>query len=233
MNYVPFRICASVLALVSLSLSANGADVEPAAPAKTFTHIPLEDRDILENLVQSAVADFQLEKYEPALKALGEANAMQPNSPMILNLIGAVYTKQKKYDAAEKEFLDTLAVDPRFFPAKFNLGEIKFLRKDYAQALSYFEAMRMDYPQEELIDFKIVLSKLMLDQKEEAQRAINKMKFPGNSPAWYYANAAYHLKNGEKSEGMKYVNTARKIFATQTSIYDESLHDSGLLAKSS
>ena len=234
MNCLPHRIWISALFLGGAWVTASAQEATPAPPpAKTFTHIPLEDRDVLEALVQSAVADFQVEKYDSALKKLDEADEKQPNSPMILNLIGAIYTKQQKYDEAEKSFLDTLALDPNFFPAKFNLGEIKFLRKDYADALRYFETMRLDHPREELLDFKIVLSQLMMDQRDAASKAIDKMPFPGNSPAWYYANAAYHLKIGEKSEGMKYVHTARKIFAAQTGIYDEGLRDAGLLSKSS
>jgi len=222
---------APILAVLTIG-PATGQDSPGPAAKKTFTHIPLEDADVLNNLVQKAIADFQSNDFEAALNQLQQAEEMQPNSPMILNLIGAVRTKQKNYDEAEKKFLEALALEPRFFPAKFNLGEIKFLRKDYANSLSYFKTLKLDYPQEELLDFKIVLAQLMLESQADAERTIGRMKFPGNSPAWYYANAAYFFKAGDKSEGMKYVQTARKIFKDQTSLYDESLQDSGLLSKS-
>jgi len=231
MNGFTSRFFPGLLIAGLLGMSRAFAEAPAEAP-KTFTHIPLEDSDVLNNLVQKAVADFQENQYEPALAKLKEAENRQPNSPMILNLMGAVFTKQKNYDAAEKQFLNALSLDPRFFPAKFNLGEVKFLRQDYSGSLGYFETMKLEFPEEELVDFKIVLSKLMLDREDEAARTIERMRFPGNSPAWYYANAAYYLRKGERGEGMKYVNTARKIFKSQTSLYDESLQDSGLLSKS-
>src|SRR3977135_997011 len=50
------------------------------------------------------------------------------------NLRGVILMRQAQYDQAEVALQKALATDPKFWNARFNLAEIPFLRKDWAEA---------------------------------------------------------------------------------------------------
>jgi len=180
-----------------------------------------------QTLVERALADFEKKKYAEALAKLQEAEKATPDDPFILNLIGAAYTKQKDYANAKTYFDKSLALNPDFFPARFNVGEILFLQKQYPQALGFFTDMLRQAPGNELLQFKVVLSLIMTDQVDDARKLANRMKFPGDGPAWYYAHAAVARKENQKSKASEYLAGARNFFPNQISLYNETFEDLG------
>lgn len=178
-------------------------------------------------LIERALADFEKKKYPEALAKLQEAEKESPDDPFILNLIGAAYTKQKDYSTAKTYFDKALAQNPGFFPARFNVGEILFLQKQYPQALGFFTDMLRQAPGNELLQFKVVLSLIMTDQVDDARKLANRMKFPGEGPAWYYAHAAVEQKQNNKSKASEYLAGARNFFPNQISLYNETFEDLG------
>ncbi len=177
--------------------------------------------------VEKAMADFGKKKYDEALATLLEVEKQEPNSPVIHNLVGAAYTKKKDYAAAKACFEKALEHDPNFFPARFNIGELLFLQKQYPQALGFFADMLRAAPGNELLQFKVVLSLLMTDQVEDARKVASRMKFPGDGPAWYYAHAAVERKEGHKSKASEYLAGARTFFPDSSALYNETFEDLG------
>jgi hypothetical protein len=45
------------------------------------------------------------------------------------------------------------------------------------------------------------------------------MKFPGKTPAYYYARAAIALKKGEKAAAQKYFESAKKYYSEEKCRY--------------
>ncbi len=176
-------------------------------------------------LVEKALVQFNADKYDAALPILEEANKLRPNTPFILNLLGAAYTKKKDFTKAKEQFDQALAIDYTFFPAQFNLGEIFFLQKQYASALDHFSRMLKNYPDNELLQFKVVLTLLLTDHKEDAEKLASKMKFPGQEPAWYYTQASIAMKSGDKGQARKNINAAEVMYSGKTSLYNETFQD--------
>lgn len=201
-----------------LGLLIFGLSVAPLAQAQ-------DDNAKAQALVEQAVQDFDSNKYDNALAKLQEANKLKPSTPYILNLLGAAYTKKKDYTAAKEQFDLALALDYQFFPAQFNLGEIFFLQKQYAQALEHFTKMSRNYPYNELLQFKIVLCLLLTDHVDEAKKMFARMKFPGAEPAWYYAKAAIAYKEGNKGEARDNISAADLMYSGKTSLYSETFQD--------
>ncbi len=179
------------------------------------------------SLIDKALQDFEKKDYAAALTKLKEAEKEAPNDPFILNLIGAAYTKEKDFTAARAYFEKALSEKSDFFPARFNLGEILFLQKQYPQALSFFTEMLQQAPGNELLQFKVVLSLLMTDQVEEARKLAKRMKFPGETPAWYYARAAIEQKEKNRAKASEYLAGAKTFFPNQISLYNETFEDLG------
>jgi len=181
-----------------------------------------------QSTVESAVSEFNRKQYDRALELLQSVLPEAPNDAFIWNLIGAIKTKQQEYEGAREAFNKALNNDPGFFPARFNLGELYFLEKNYDQALTYFENLRNAYPGNELVEFKLVLIFLKLDDQERADRLIGRMRFPGETPAWYFAKAASLGTRGERREARKYLATARQLYRDNLELFEESLKESGL-----
>jgi tetratricopeptide (TPR) repeat protein len=141
----------------------------------------------------------------------------------VLNLIGSAYTKKKDYLAAEAYFRKSLNEKNGFFPALYNLGELLFLQKKYGEAREHFQAMRASDTRNELLQFKVVLCDLELNETDRAKKLMKAIKYPGDSPAWYYAQAAYENKVGNKKKAREYIAGAKYIFGEKTALFDESL----------
>lgn len=179
------------------------------------------------SLVEQALADFEEKKYDEALALLEKAETESPDDPFLQNLIGAAYTKKKDYAAAKGHFEKAVELNPNFFPARFNLGELLFLQKQYPQALGFFTDMLRQGPGNELLQFKVVLSLLMTDQVEEARKLAARIKVPGEGPAWYYAHAAIEQKTGNRRKASEYLAGAKTFFPNSVSLYDETFQDLG------
>lgn len=178
--------------------------------------------------IQAALADFDSKNYDAALKKLEAVDAKLPEDPFVQNLLGAAYTKKKDYTTARKYFDKALEKQPDFFPAKFNLGELFFLQRQYDEALTYFQKMQDADPRNELLQFKIFLCELQLGNKEAAAKALKGIKYPGDTPAWYYGQAAWESKNGNNKKALEYVTGAQYIFGPKTALFDETFQDLGI-----
>jgi len=192
----------------------------PTQPEKQTVIAP-QNRELL----QRAIRDFDKKNYDDALKALAELDQKMPNDPLVLNLMGAAYTRKKDFGKAEDYFKRSLEKAPDFFPSKFNVGELLFLQKRYAEALDFFGKMLATSPRNELLQFKVFLCQLQLGRDEEAAKTLSEIKYPGDTPAWYYAQAALEHKKGHASKASEYIKGARFIFGPKTALFDETFED--------
>lgn len=63
-----------------------------------------------------------------------KATALDPNDPVIINNLGAVLRNKGDLDGAEAQFTRATKVDPEFYEPVFNLANIKFMKKQDAEA---------------------------------------------------------------------------------------------------
>jgi tetratricopeptide (TPR) repeat protein len=170
--------------------------------------------------LERATNAFNQGKYEEAEKQLDAAARAEPKKrPEVLNLRGAIFTRQKRYDEAAQEFEGALALDPNFFPAKLNLAELKLLQGKYAEATQEYQSLKALDPGSELVEFKLVLCALLTGEQSKASGLADIMKFPGKTPAYYYARAAIALKRGEKEAAQKYLENVKKYYSDQQCAY--------------
>ena len=95
----------------------------------------------LESMYDKAFREFNANNYPQALKELDAIDARQPDLAESQNLRGVILMRQAEYDQAEAALQKALATDPKFWNARFNLAEIPFLRKDWAEARKRFDAL--------------------------------------------------------------------------------------------
>jgi len=209
-----------IFLLLPLSLATAWGQVSAPLP-----------EDSTKAAIEAVLADFDAKKNDEALAKLETLQKKLPDDPLILNLIGSVYSKKKDYLAAESYFRKSVKKSPGFFPALYNIGEILFLEKKYTEAREHFQAMRGSDTRNELLQFKVVLCDLALNDTERAKKVMNAIKYPGDSPAWYYAHAAYENKTGNNKKAREYVAGAKYIFGPKTSLFDETFEAAGISLK--
>ncbi len=187
---------------------------------------------------EKAERAFQQRDFEGALKSLDLAEAGAPNDPPSLNLRGEILMEQKKYDEAEVSFRKAFSADPKFREAQYNLAQIPFKKGEYAKSRDRFEALFAETPGGEqnqaaqLIRYKIFMTLLLEGREVEAQQLMDQFKFTGDTPALYYAQAAWEFKHDHPSQGKDWVASARKIYSPPLNIvFADSLYDLGWLKK--
>jgi Flp pilus assembly protein TadD len=179
--------------------------------------------------VERVLADYEAERYDEALERLEALRDRHPSDPLILNLMGSVYIKKLNYQKAERSFRQALDLEPGFFPAAYNLGELLFLQEKYALAREYYQTMRATDHRHELLQFKVALCDILAGETERAKKVMNAIKYPGDSPAWYYAHAALEHKQGNTAKAREYIRGAKFVYGPEkTALFDETFETIGI-----
>jgi Flp pilus assembly protein TadD len=192
----------------------------------------------LESMYDKAFREFNASNYAQALKELDAIDARQPDLAESQNLRGVILMRQAQYDPAEAALQKALATDPKFWNARFNLAEIPFLRKDWAEARKRFEALLQGNAAElqgeaaQLIQYKILLTYLLEGKENMVDSILAKFELSPDTPAVHYSNAAVALQHKNEKEARDLLAAAEKKFSPQLNkLFAESLYEVGWLQK--
>src|SRR5947209_3787966 len=217
------RTTAAIAVLVLGSLAADNV-----APSKAE----------LEGMYDKAFRAFDSSNFPEALKQLDSIDARQPDLAESQNLRGVIYMRQGIYDKAEAALREALRIDPKFWNARFNLAEIPFLRKDWAEARNRFQELLSSNASElqgeatQLIQYKILLTYLLEGKENMVDSILAKFELSPDTPAVHYANAAIALQQKNNNEARDWMAQAEKNFSPQLNkLFAESLYEVGWLQK--
>ncbi len=192
----------------------------------------------LATMYDKAAGELAANHIDKALQELDAIDARQPGLAEVQNLRGVVAMEQGEYDQAEAEFRKALGIDPKLLHAAFNLADIPFLKKDWAQARARFEALLKRVPGElretivPLIEYKILLTVLFQNKEEEIGAILSKLKGWNGSPAFAYAEAAIALYRHKQKESSEWMAAAEKDFSAQENkLFLESFYEVGWLQR--
>ena len=211
------RLAVALLLALFSTAGAQQATPDPAAD-------PLLMQRRLALVLRQSTQHYEAGEYEAALERLSTLQGAAGQDLSVLNLRGAILTKLGQHEEAAALFRSILATDPNYFPADFNLGEVEFLRGDYAGALEVFQGMRRRDQRNELVRFKVFLCHLLLGQEEDAQKMAKGLIPAGSTPAWYYAQAMIARRAGDEKAAKKHLAVARAIYTESgCRLFDESV----------
>ncbi|HYR58443.1 MAG TPA: tetratricopeptide repeat protein [Chthoniobacteraceae bacterium] len=162
--------------------------------------------------LREAVRAFNARDFATTLKAVDTAETISPPNPLTLNTRGAALIEQKKFDEGSEYCRKALALDPKFYPARFNLCEVPLVQKRYAEARAMFQRLLDENPKDELVKYRVLLTWLLEHNDDEARRVLDTIPFPGNTPAYYYGNAAWEFAHGNDAEAKKWVMRGNWVF---------------------
>src|SRR5581483_3075882 len=86
----------------------------------------------------------QEKHLDAAISTLKKGLESDPDSPVLLNAIGAVYSLKQNTQVAEQYFLKALDFNSGFTPARKNLGILYFDIGEYGLAKAQFEQLSQD-----------------------------------------------------------------------------------------
>src|SRR5947207_7048394 len=217
------RKIAAVAVLVLSSFAAN--DV---APSKAE----------LESMYDKAFREFDGNNFPEALKQLDAIDARQPDVAESQNLRGVIFMREGIYDKAEAALHEALRIDPKVWNARFNLAEIPFLKKDWAEARNRFQELLSNNVSDlqgeaaQLIQYKILLTYLLEGKENMVDSILAKFELSPDTPAVHYANAAIALQHKNTKEAKDWMAVAEKNFTPQLNkLFAESLYEVGWLQK--
>jgi tetratricopeptide (TPR) repeat protein len=200
------------------SLSLPLAAQEAATEESTKETAPKWSPEFHKAFYEAAAA-FNKRDFAAALAKLDEAEKLQPKVAEAANLRGAVMVEEKKYEEGARLFREALALNPKLYSAKFNLAELPFLQKKYAEARTAFEALRAENPKDELVQFKIFLTYLLEKNDEAAKAELEKIKFPSDTPAYYFAHAAWDFAHGNDAGAKSWMDSSQRVFDAPKNIF--------------
>src|SRR3954452_21238448 len=187
---------------------------------------------------EAAEQAFQQRDLTAAKRLIVEADAADPNQPATINLRGEILLAQKDFDGAENAFKQASKIDPKFREAQYNLAQIPFKKKEYTKARDRFEALFNNTPApggdknqaSQIIKFKIYLTLLLEAKDSRAQKMMEQFQFTGDTPALYYAQAAWEFKHNNTAKAKDWIDSARKIYSPALNlVFADSFYDVGWL----
>src|SRR6195256_2608681 len=191
---------------------------------------------------EQAEQAFQQRDHTAAKRLIGGADAADPNQPATINSRGEILLAQKDFDGAENAFKQAAKIDPKFREAQYNLAQIPFKKKDYTKARDRFEALFSSTPAPggdknqaaQIIKFKIFLTLLLEGKDSRAQKMMEQFQFTGDTPALYYAQAAWELKHNNTAKANDWIVSAKKIYSPALNlVFADSFYDVGWLQNQS
>src|SRR5436190_11366061 len=181
---------------------------------------------------------FRQGDFAAALKLIDEADHSAPNKPATLNLRGEILMQQQQFDQAEAAFKKAARLDPKLREAQYNLAQIPFKKKDYAKAQERFEALYNRIPggdknqAAELIKFKIYMTLLLQGKESRAHAMMEEFQFTGDTPALYYAQAAWEYKHNSPEKAADWTGSADKIYSPAlNTVFADAFYDVGWMQR--
>ena len=212
--------------ILLLVLSSLGANV--VAPTKAE----------VEAMYAAAAQELNAGNYGEALKKLDAIDARQPDVAAAKNLRGVALMRMGEYGPAEKALQKARELDPNLWEARFNLAEVPFLRRSWAEARDRFQALvekssdEVEGATADLIQFKILLTYLLQNKEKNATLILDRLKASSASPAYYYAKAAFAFQEKDETGARINLRAAEKAYSPRLNkLFTESFYEVGWVAK--
>jgi len=219
-------------------LEKPAGEGRPSLPLMTAAERSEKTKAVARSKFEQSQQALRQRDFATALKLVDEADQADPNQPATLNLRGEILMQQQQFDQAEAAFKKAAKLDPKFREAQYNLAQIPFKKKDYAKARERFDALYKRTPggdknqAAELIKFKIYMTLLLEGKESRAHAMMEEFQFTGDTPALYYAQAAWEYKHNNPEKAADWTSSANKIYSPAlNSVFADAFYDAGWIQR--
>jgi tetratricopeptide (TPR) repeat protein len=176
----------------------------------------------ISNLLGKAKDNFHQGNFDGALALLDQIEKAKGGSSQSVDLRGCVYLEQGKLDEAKRAFRAASDADASRFPPRLHFADVLMREKKFTEARdAYSDLMEKTDIQmyNEKLRYAILLTYLFEHNEARAQSALERITFPTESPAYYYAQAAWEFAHNRRDDGIKWVKAAHKMFDSKTTAW--------------
>jgi Flp pilus assembly protein TadD len=219
-------------------LEKPAGEARPSLPLMTAAERTEKSKALARSKFEQAQQALRQRDLPTALKLADEADQADPNQAATINLRGEILMQQEQFDQAETAFKKASKLDPKLREAQYNLAQIPFKKKDYAKARERFETLYKRTPggdknqAAELIKFKIYMTLLLEGKESRARAMMDEFQFTGDTPALYYAQAAWEFQHKNAEKAADWTASADKIYsAALNSVFADAFYDVGWMQR--
>lgn len=212
------------ITLITLLATAGTRAESPAELPSDAAPIPSE----VVELIQTTTDLFIRDRFEDVLFKLDAAPLSISQHPKLLNIRGAALLELREFQSARRALLQARQKAPSDFWPAFNLAELEFVQGKYRYSLRLFQELEKQFPDSDLIRFKIFLSLLMNGETSQARKLLNQLDYPATSPLYFFCQAAWEFKKHNTTQARDHLESATALFPDQLSpVYFDTLADLG------
>jgi tetratricopeptide (TPR) repeat protein len=202
---------------------------------KAFLNLPGERRNEFAQHILKAVRLLDQKRIFETIDEVEKAAKIFNESAEIHNIRGSCYLEIEAFDKALVEYKKGAALSPNNPSIEFNIAEVMFMTKQWQQSHDHFSANLKNIPDanielRRLTEFKILLCKLKLGQKDEARILAEKYDFLGDSPYYYYAQIAIAYDDGDQAKADEWLGIHSRIFPARSSFPEALIGPNGSFA---
>jgi tetratricopeptide (TPR) repeat protein len=183
------------------------------------------------NPLEEVTRELQAGHTEAALAALDRVDKAAPPTATGLDLRGCIYLEQGKLEEAIAVFRSAHEMDAALSGPLLHLGDALLRQKKWEEARAVYEGANKGTNiliLSERLRYGILLCYLGAKDDAAAQTAFDRLVFPTETAAYYYAQAAWGFAHGNSKAGAKWLRTADKIFdAKQTAWFARPFFEMG------
>src|SRR5216117_2044174 len=219
-------------------LEKPAGETRPSLPLMTAAERSEKTKATARAKFEQAQQALRQRDLEAALKLIDEADKADPNQASTINLRGEILAQQEQFDQAEAAFKKAAKLDPKLREAQYNLAQVPFKKKEYAKARDRFETLYKRTPggdknqAAELIKFKIYMTLLLQGKESRAHSMMEEFQFTGDTPALYYAQAAWEYKHNNLEKAADWTSSANKIYSPAlNSVFADAFYDVGWMQR--
>jgi tetratricopeptide (TPR) repeat protein len=219
-------------------LEKPAGTARPSLPLMTAAERSEKTKAIARSKFEQAQQALRQRDFATALKLVDEADQADPNQAATINLRGEILMQQEQFDQAEAQFKKAVKLDPKLREAQYNLAQIPFKKKEYAKARDRFETLYKRTPggdknqAAELIKFKIYMTLLLEGKESRAHAMMDEFQFTGDTPALYYAQAAWEFQHKNPEKAADWTASANKIYSSAlNSVFADAFYDVGWIQR--
>ena len=147
------------------------------------------------------------------------------------DLRGGIDMEQGNFSDAAKAFDAAHAANSSLFAPRLHAGDLLLRQKKYPEARSVYETLLKETNiliSKERLRYGILLTYLGEKDEAAAKETFEQITFPTESPAYYYAQAAWAFAHGKQRDAEKWLKSAAKVYdATTTSWFARPLYEFG------
>jgi tetratricopeptide (TPR) repeat protein len=201
------------------------ADEQPVLAKFTSEDADGSRPDAAEADLQQAKRAYESGDYDKALNLLGtEPQGAAPEDAATARLRAEILIGQKKFDQAEVALNKAPSADQAAWESGYIRARISLGREDYADATARLESLLkgksavLKPETAQLIRYQLFLTLLLKGEESAAQQTMEGFKFTDQTPALYYAQAAWNFRHENPKQARRWIDSAKKLFSEEANI---------------